>query len=144
MGTKIRPCGKNSLFTTGSNPNTREAPAIPEKYRRTLDRKVKLKAGILALFRKRQPGIGSCHEPLMKFISCQPRTDPNASFQIGVKERGLESLVHNKKIQAAVLKEMQQAGRVGGLSGIEIIDGVVLADEEWTPQSVSSCDTSFT
>jgi hypothetical protein len=35
------------------------------------------------------------------------------------------------------LKELQQAGRQGGLSGIEIIEGAVLADEEWTPQNVS-------
>ncbi len=36
-----------------------------------------------------------------------------------------------------VLKELQDAGRKGGLSGIEIIDGVVMADEEWTAQNVS-------
>ena len=30
---------------------------------------------------------------------------------------------------------MQAAGKKGGLSGIEIIEGVVLADEEWTPQN---------
>jgi len=53
----------------------------------------------------------------------------------------VEDLVHNPKIQDAVLKELQQAGRAGGLSGIEIIEGTVLADEEWTPQNVSS--TSF-
>jgi len=40
-------------------------------------------------------------------------------------------------MNAIVLKEMQQTGRGGGLSGIEIIEGIVLADEEWTPQNVS-------
>lgn len=30
---------------------------------------------------------------------------------------------------------MQAAGKKGGLSGIEIIEGVALADEEWTPQN---------
>lgn len=30
---------------------------------------------------------------------------------------------------------MQAAGKKGGLNGIEIIEGVVLADEEWTPQN---------
>ena len=37
----------------------------------------------------------------------------------------------------SVLKELQSAGRAGGLSGIEIIEGVVVSDEEWTPQNVS-------
>jgi long-chain acyl-CoA synthetase len=36
-------------------------------------------------------------------------------------------------MQTVVLKELQAAGKAGGLAGIEIIDGVVLADEEWTP-----------
>lgn len=52
-------------------------------------------------------------------------------------EHTIEQLVHNKKVQAAVLKELQAAGRRGGLTGIEIIDGVVVSDEEWTPQNVS-------
>jgi hypothetical protein len=88
---KIRPLREEFPFHNGeqsaSASNTREALAIPEKYRRTPDKKGELKAGILALSGKRQAGSGSRHEPLMKFISCQPRTDPNASFQIGVKER---------------------------------------------------------
>lgn len=54
---------------------------------------------------------------------------------IGVTGTSLEELAHNKKLQSAVLKELQAAGRQGGLSGIEIIDGVVVADEEWTPQN---------
>ena len=57
--------------------------------------------------------------------------------QNGVKGETLEELVHDKKIQGAVLKELQSAGRTAGLAGIEIIDGVVLADEEWTAANVS-------
>ncbi|KAK2044137.1 AMP-binding enzyme [Colletotrichum somersetense] len=57
---------------------------------------------------------------------------------IGVKGNNLEELVHDKKLQSTVLKELQNAGRSGGLSGIEIIEGVVMSDEEWTPQNVSS------
>lgn len=56
----------------------------------------------------------------------------------GAEDKTLEQLVHDKKVQLAVLKELQNVGRAGGLSGIEIIDGVVLSDEEWTPQNVSS------
>ena len=55
----------------------------------------------------------------------------------GVAGGDLGTLVHNRKLNAAVLKELQAAGRRGGLSGIEIIEGVVMADEEWTPQNVS-------
>jgi long-chain acyl-CoA synthetase len=82
-------------------------------------------------------------KPVAIIVPAEPALEKLAS-QIGVKERGIENLVHDKKVQDAVLKEMQQAGRAGGLSGIEIIDGVVLADEEWTPQNVSSCTTFLT
>ena len=40
-------------------------------------------------------------------------------------------------MKSVVLKEMQAAGKAGGLSGIEIIEGVVLTDEEWTSANVS-------
>lgn len=46
------------------------------------------------------------------------------------------ALCHNKKIQELVLKELQAKGKAGGLAGMEIIDGVVLTEEEWTPQNV--------
>lgn len=32
-------------------------------------------------------------------------------------------------------QELLATGKQGGLSGIELIEGVVLADEEWTPQN---------
>lgn len=47
----------------------------------------------------------------------------------------IETIVHNNKIQSAVLKDLLTVGRRGGLAGIELIDGVVIADDEWTPQS---------
>lgn len=55
----------------------------------------------------------------------------------GIKADSLDHLTANKKVQDAVLKELQTAGRAGGLSGIEIIEGVVLSVDEWTPQNVS-------
>ncbi|KAL4888933.1 hypothetical protein BDV59DRAFT_187525 [Aspergillus ambiguus] len=48
---------------------------------------------------------------------------------------GLESLVHNETLKSIVLKQLQTAGRAAGLKGVEIINGVVLSDEEWTPQN---------
>lgn len=45
--------------------------------------------------------------------------------------------MHSKKLNRIVLKDLQNAGRGGALCGIEIIDGVVMADEEWTSANVS-------
>lgn len=56
------------------------------------------------------------------------------------KENGIEgdsvgTLVHQEKMNQAALRALQNAGRAGGLRGFELIDGVVLSDEEWTPQN---------
>ncbi|KAI6244905.1 Long-chain-fatty-acid--CoA ligase 1 [Erysiphe necator] len=48
---------------------------------------------------------------------------------------GLEDLSRNKEVQDFVLKQLQKVGRDGGLKGIEIIEGIVIADEEWTPSN---------
>ncbi|RDW90666.1 long-chain fatty acid-CoA ligase FAA1 [Aspergillus mulundensis] len=53
----------------------------------------------------------------------------------GIEGDSVETLVHNEKLNAIVLKQLQTAGRASGLKGIEIINGVVLSDEEWTPQN---------
>ncbi|CUS13153.1 unnamed protein product [Tuber aestivum] len=50
-------------------------------------------------------------------------------------EGELEGLVHDDKVRAAVLRELIAAGRKGGLAGIELVEGVVLTEEEWTPQN---------
>ncbi|KAH0267600.1 putative AMP-binding enzyme, partial [Aureobasidium melanogenum] len=39
------------------------------------------------------------------------------------------------KVQSAVCKMLQGVGKQHGLQGIEMIQGVVLSDEEWTPQT---------
>ncbi|OCK74979.1 acetyl-CoA synthetase-like protein [Lepidopterella palustris CBS 459.81] len=53
----------------------------------------------------------------------------------GVQGNGLEDLCREEKVNAMVLKELLATARNGGLSGIEIIDGVALSDAEWTPQN---------
>ena len=50
--------------------------------------------------------------------------------------------MHDPNVQKEVLKQMQAVGKKAGLAGIEMIVGVVLADEEWTPQNVSDPLTS--
>lgn len=78
--------------------------------------------------------------PVAIIVPAEPALKKLAE-RLGVEGSGIEDLVHNKKVQDAVLKELQTAGRQGGLSGIEIIEGAVLADEEWTPQNVSPSNT---
>ncbi|KAK9449051.1 eukaryotic long-chain fatty acid CoA synthetase (LC-FACS) [Limtongia smithiae] len=53
----------------------------------------------------------------------------------GVAAKELGHLVHDKTMQKAVLDLLLDAGRKGGLAGIELICGVVLCDEEWTAQN---------
>jgi len=59
----------------------------------------------------------------------------------GKKDDDLEDLVHNRKLESAVHQELLAAGKRGGLNGIELIAGVVLVPEEWTPQNVPTSPT---
>lgn len=76
------------------------------------------------------------NKPIAIIVPAEPALKKLAQ-QHGIAGNGVEDLAHNKDVNDIVLKEMQQTGRSGGLSGIEIIEGIVLADEEWTPQNVS-------
>lgn len=76
------------------------------------------------------------NKPVAIVVPNEPALKQVASDN-GVQGHGLEDLCHDEKVNAAVLREMQASGKKGGLTGIEIIDGVVLSDEEWTPQNVS-------
>lgn len=53
---------------------------------------------------------------------------------LGVDEHNMHS---DRRVQSLVLKELQTTGRRAGLSGMEIVSGVIVTDEEWTPPSVS-------
>ncbi|KAL8722494.1 MAG: hypothetical protein Q9225_001058 [Loekoesia sp. 1 TL-2023] len=55
--------------------------------------------------------------------------------QNGISTDSLQSLTNDKTLRDLALKETQNEGRKGGLTGIEIIDGIVIAREEWTPQN---------
>ena len=57
--------------------------------------------------------------------------------QNSISGDSVEALSGDKKLRAVALKKIQSVGKSGGLAGIEIIDGLVLAREEWTPQNVS-------
>ncbi|KAI5302854.1 long-chain fatty acid-CoA ligase, partial [Ascosphaera pollenicola] len=53
----------------------------------------------------------------------------------GIEEKTIESLVHNETIQKIALRDLQTFGHQGNLKPFEIIVGVVLSDEDWTPQN---------
>jgi long-chain acyl-CoA synthetase len=53
----------------------------------------------------------------------------------GILGEHLEELVHNRKLTSIVLQELLAVGKKGGLQGIELVQGVVMTDEEWTPQN---------
>lgn len=74
-------------------------------------------------------------KPIAIIVPVEPSLKKLASSH-GVSGETLETLVHDKKLNGVVLAELQKAGKAGGLSGIEIIDGVVLADEEWNAANV--------
>ncbi|KAI1207085.1 acetyl-CoA synthetase-like protein [Annulohypoxylon truncatum] len=71
-------------------------------------------------------------KPIAIIVPAEPALKQLAADN-GIQGASLEELVHNKKLNGVVLRELQNVGRAGGLSGIEIIEGVALSDEEWTP-----------
>jgi long-chain acyl-CoA synthetase len=55
---------------------------------------------------------------------------------LALLEASLDSLVKDPGVVAAVRDEMLAVGTRGGLAGIELIQGLVLVSEEWTPENV--------
>lgn len=76
------------------------------------------------------------NKPVAIIVPAEPALKKLAS-QNNIEGHGVDDLVHNEALQKIVLKELQDAGKKGGLSGIEIIEGVVVVADEWTPQNVS-------
>ena len=76
-------------------------------------------------------------KPVAIIVPLEPALQKLASAN-GINGESVEELVHDRKLNGLVLKEIQKAGREGGLAGIEIVDGVVLAEEDWNPQNVST------
>ena len=75
-------------------------------------------------------------KPVAIIVPAEPALKKIAK-ENGIEGNGLEDLVHNEKLNSIVLKQLQAQGTKSGLAGFEIIAGVVMADEEWTPQNVS-------
>ena len=60
--------------------------------------------------------------------------------EIATKHTDLAKLIKSKDVMNLVMKDMLAAGKVAGLQGIELISGVVLTHEPWTPENVSWFD----
>ena len=82
------------------------------------------------------------NKPVAIIVPAEPALKKFAQ-QHGIQGTGLEDLTHNEKLNEIVYKEIIKTGRSGGLGGIELLDGVVMADEEWTPANVSLIMTSM-
>lgn len=55
------------------------------------------------------------------------------AVSLGIDGHGTSGLVHDEKIKEEILRQLQEIGRKAGFNGIEVIVGVVIAQEEWTP-----------
>ena len=64
---------------------------------------------------------------LSKFAVAKGLASPDTS---------LESLVQDQKVINAVYSELLNVGKRGSLNGIELIQGLVLVPEEWSPENV--------
>ena len=53
----------------------------------------------------------------------------------GIHGPSVEDICQDTTLTHLVDDEMQARGRKGGLGGIELIQGVVLSREEWTPDN---------
>ena len=76
----------------------------------------------------------SKNKPIAIIVPAEPALKSLAS-ESGCQSGELEDMCQDKKLNAAVLKSLQAAGKKGGLAGIEIIEGVVVVPDEWTPQN---------
>ncbi|CCC69060.1 hypothetical protein NCAS_0C00700 [Naumovozyma castellii] len=51
------------------------------------------------------------------------------------KNDDVESHIHDKKLQRLICEDMLKTGKAQGLNGIELLQGVVIFPEEWTPEN---------
>lgn len=61
-----------------------------------------------------------------------------------IEEKNDEELCGNLQLRAILLHHLQNTGHTAGLSTIELIEGVVITDFEWTSKNVRTFDQKFT
>ncbi|KAH8597578.1 hypothetical protein B0O99DRAFT_79724 [Bisporella sp. PMI_857] len=73
--------------------------------------------------------------PVAIIVPAEPALKELAK-DIGVDEqRDIGELVNDIKVQQEILKQLQAVGKRAGLASMEIVAGVIVSDEEWTPQN---------
>ncbi|UNI18358.1 Long-chain-fatty-acid--CoA ligase [Purpureocillium takamizusanense] len=72
------------------------------------------------------------HSRPIAIIMANEKILAEKASELGVDEHSMHA---DPKVRAAVLKDLQATGRRAGLTGMEIVAGVVVTDEEWTPPS---------
>lgn len=77
-------------------------------------------------------GIVLPNEPQVKELVFSLGLDKNAKSP---NEIELHKYLDNKKLLQALNKSILETGKNGGLTGIEMLLGVALVDDEWTPES---------
>jgi long-chain acyl-CoA synthetase len=75
------------------------------------------------------------HPRAIAIVSPNEKNLGELAKSLGVEEKVMHG---DKKVRDAVLKDLLGHAKKGGLSGLEMISGVVLVDDEWTPANVSS------
>jgi len=71
---------------------------------------------------------------LIAIVVPVPHTIEKIASELGIHGENWEMLCHNDKIKSAVLANLVSVGK-GKLASAEIVKGIVLADEEWTPKN---------
>ncbi|KAK8098598.1 AMP-binding enzyme [Apiospora kogelbergensis] len=83
-------------------------------------------------------GDGS-HPRAIAILTPNEKSLAELAKSLGVDEKDMH---HNKGVRGAVLKDLLSNAKQGGLSGLEMISGLVLVDEEWTPANGLTTATS--
>jgi long-chain acyl-CoA synthetase len=78
-------------------------------------------------------------KPIALIVPVEATLNELATSQ-GLKTHGMDDPA-NQKLVPVILSQLLAVGKKAGLANIELIQGVVLCPEEWTPQNVSvMCD----
>lgn len=77
-------------------------------------------------------------KPIAIVVPAEPALRALASERGVQHDDTLEALLNNDELKKIALQELQKTGKDSGLAGIEVIEGLVMAQEDWTPQNVSS------
>lgn len=74
------------------------------------------------------------HSRPIAVVCPNEKTLAELAAELGVDEHEMHS---NEKVKSAVLKDLIDTGKRGGLGGIEFVSNVLLVEDEWTPANVS-------